>query len=72
MGFPIISTIYFMFQGVMMYEVIGTGAAPSFFYVGSAGQIYTRGTLSSDRALDYTVSSLFFMTMSSCLFKNLF
>jgi len=44
-----------LFQGVMIYEVIGTGAAPSFFYVGGSGQIYTRGTLSSDRALDYTV-----------------
>ena len=39
-----------------MYEVIGTGAAPSFFYVDTFGRIYTRGMLRTDRSLTYVVS----------------
>ena len=40
----------------MRYEVIGTGAAPSFFYVDNGGRIFTRGQLRTDRALTYVVS----------------
>ena len=40
-------------QGQMMYEIIGTGAAPSFFYIDNTGRIYTRGQLRTDRALTY-------------------
>lgn len=40
----------------MVYEVIGIGTAPSFFFIGNNGQIYTRGTLRADRAMEYTVS----------------
>jgi hypothetical protein len=43
-------------QGTMRYEVIGIGSAPSFFYVGGNGEIYSRGTLRADRSMDYTVS----------------
>ena len=40
----------------MMYEVVGTGAAPSFFSVDAVGRVYTRGLLRTDRALTYVVS----------------
>ena len=48
----------YIFQGVMMYEVVGTGAAPSFFSVDAVGRVYTRGLLRTDRALTYVVSKV--------------
>ena len=42
----------------MVYDTIGLGAAPSFFYVENDGRILTRGSLRSDGALTYTVSIL--------------
>jgi len=59
-------------QGTMMYEVIGTEAAPSFFFVGSNGQIFTRGNLRTDKALTYRVRSCFFIdTSTTCLTYHL-
>ena len=45
----------------MMYEVVGTGAAPSFFSVDAVGRVYTRGLLRTDRALTYVVSKVGFV-----------
>lgn len=39
----------------MMYDVTGIDSAPSFFYVGNNGQIYSRGLLRADKDMDYTV-----------------
>ena len=56
----------------MQYEIIGTGAAPSFFYIGNNGRILTRGQLRTDRALTYVVSikKLYNECDNSDLFKH--
>ena len=47
----------------MTYNVIGLNTAPSFFFVGSNGEIFSRGTLRSDRDMQYIVSTL-------CILQN--
>ena len=57
----------------MMYEVVGTGAAPSFFSVDAVGRVYTRGLLRTDRALTYVVSKACFVgNMVTSILKKIF
>jgi len=47
----------FIFQGEIMYEIIGTGVAPSYFNIDDFGRIFVRTNfLRFDTGLSYTVS----------------
>ena len=49
---------YGMWQGTIVYQVVGDLTAPNYFWVDNAGNVFVRIPLTSDTTSQYTVSFL--------------